>query len=161
VGVDARTAVVITVSDGVSSGHREDKSGEALQALLTGAGFAVHRALVPDEIPSIVAAIQAAAAEARLVVTTGGTGFGPRDVTPEATAQVLEREAPGLTHMMMARGLGSTVMAGLSRARAGSIGSTLVINVPGSVSGALEGVEAVLEVIPHALDLLSGDTEHR
>jgi molybdenum cofactor synthesis domain-containing protein len=161
VGVDARTAVVITVSDGVSSGHREDKSGEALQALLNGAGFAVQRAVVPDEIPSIVAAIQEAAAEARLVVTTGGTGFGPRDVTPEATAEVLEREAPGLTHMMMARGLGSTVMAGLSRARAGSIGSTLVINVPGSVSGAVEGVEAVLEVIPHALDLLSGDTEHR
>lgn len=160
-GVEARTAVVITVSDGVSSGDREDRSGEALQALLTGAGFAVQRAVVPDEIPSIVAAIQGAAAEARLVVTTGGTGFGPRDVTPEATAQVLEREAPGLTHMMMARGLGSTVMAGLSRARAGSIGSTLVINVPGSVSGAVEGVEAVLEVIPHALDLLSGDTEHR
>ena len=160
-GVEARTAVVITVSDGVSSGHREDKSGEALQALLTGAGFAVQRAVVPDEIPSIVAAIQGAAAEARLVVTTGGTGFGPRDVTPEATAEVLEREAPGLTHMMTARGLGSTVMAGLSRARAGSVGRTLVINVPGSVSGAVEGLEAVLEVIPHALDLLSGDTEHR
>jgi molybdenum cofactor synthesis domain-containing protein len=152
---------VITVSDGVSSGHREDKSGEALQTLLIGAGFEVQRAVVPDEIPSIGAAIQRATAEARLVVTTGGTGFGPRDVTPEATAQVLEREAPGLTHMMLARGLGSTVMAGLSRARAGSIGSTLVINVPGSLRGAVEGLEAVLEVIPHALDLLSGDTEHR
>jgi molybdenum cofactor synthesis domain-containing protein len=161
VGVEARTAVVITVSDGVSSGNREDKSGEALQALLTDAGFEVRRVVVPDEMPSIVTAIQRAATEASLVVTTGGTGFGPRDVTPEATAQVLEREAPGLTHMMLAHGLGSTVMAGLSRARAGSMGSTLVINVPGSARGAVEGLEAVLEVIPHALDLLSGDTEHR
>ncbi|MDP9496012.1 MAG: MogA/MoaB family molybdenum cofactor biosynthesis protein, partial [Actinomycetota bacterium] len=120
-----------------------------------------RRAVVPDEIPAIVAAIQRSVAEASLVVTTGGTGFGPRDVTPEATAQILEREAPGLTHMMLARGLASTSMAGLSRARAGSIGGTLVINVPGSARGAVEGLEALLEVIPHALDLLSGDTEHR
>jgi len=161
VGVGARTAVVITVSDGVSSGAREDKSGVALQALLSNAGFEIRREVVPDEIPAIVAAIQRSVVEARLVVTTGGTGFGPRDVTPEATAQILEREAPGLTHMMLARGLDSTAMAGLSRARAGSIGSTLVINVPGSARGAVEGLEAVLEVIPHALDLLSGDTEHR
>ncbi len=160
-GVGARTAVVITVSDGVSSGAREDKSGAALQALLSNAGFEIRREVVPDEIPAIMAAIQRSVAEARLVVTTGGTGFGPRDVTPEATAQILEREAPGLTHMMLARGLDSTAMAGLSRARAGSIGSTLVINVPGSARGAVEGLEAVLEVIPHALDLLSGDTEHR
>ena len=160
-GVGARTAVVITVSDGVSSGAREDKSGVALQALLSNAGFEIRREVVPDEIPAIVAAIQRSVVEARLVVTTGGTGFGPRDVTPEATAQILEREAPGLTHMMLARGLDSTAMAGLSRARAGSIGSTLVINVPGSARGAIEGLEAVLEVIPHALDLLSGDTEHR
>lgn len=160
-GVGARTAVVITVSDGVSSGAREDKSGVALQSLLTDVGFEVRRVVVPDEIPAIVAAIQQSVAEASLVVTTGGTGFGPRDVTPEATAQTLEREAPGLTHMMLARGLDSTAMAGLSRARAGSIGSTLVINVPGSTRGAVEGLEAVLEVIPHALDLLSGNTEHR
>lgn len=152
---------MITVSDGVSSGAREDKSGAALQALLSNAGFEIRREVVPDEIPAIMAAIQRSVAEARLVVTTGGTGFGPRDVTPEATAQILEREAPGLTHMMLARGLDSTAMAGLSRARAGSIGSTLVINVPGSARGAVEGLEAVLEVIPHALDLLSGDTEHR
>ena len=160
-GVTARTAVVITVSDGVSSGTREDKSGEALQSLLTDAGFEVSRSVVPDEIESIGAAIQTAAAGTALVVTTGGTGFGPRDVTPEATIQILEREAPGLTHMMLTRGLGSTPMAGLSRARAGSIGSTLVINLPGSTKGAVEGLEAVLEVIPHALDLLAGDTEHR
>ncbi len=157
----ARTAFVITVSDGVSSGSREDKSGEALQAMLSEAGFEVRRMVVPDEVPAVVAAIRESAGEASLIVTTGGTGFGPRDVTPEATAQVLERDAPGLTHMMMARGLEATPMAGLSRARAGSIGSTLVINVPGSSKGAVESLEAVLGVIPHALDLLSGDTEHR
>lgn len=152
---------MITVSDGVSSGTREDESGEALHSLLANAGFEVSRSVVPDEIQAIGAAIQTAAAGTALVVTTGGTGFGPRDVTPEATIQILEREAPGLTHMMLARGLGSTPMAGLSRARAGSIGSTLVINLPGSTKGAVEGLEAVLEVIPHALDLLAGDTEHR
>jgi molybdenum cofactor synthesis domain-containing protein len=161
VGVDTRLATVITVSDGVASGSREDLSGEALQALLSDAGFEVRRVVVPDEIPAIVAAIQESVAGSGLIVTTGGTGFGPRDVTPEATARVLEKEAPGLTHMMLTRGLASTVMAGLSRARAGSIGSTLVINLPGSTRGAAEGLEAVLEVVPHALDLLSGDTEHR
>lgn len=157
----ARIAGVITVSDGVSAGTREDKSGQALEAILSQAGFEVRRAVVPDEIAAIVSAIQDSAVEASLIVTTGGTGFGPRDVTPEATARVLEREAPGLTHMMMSHGLETTPMAGLSRARAGSIGHTLVINVPGSARGAVEGLEAVLEVIPHALDLLSGDTEHR
>ncbi|MEX2651101.1 MAG: MogA/MoaB family molybdenum cofactor biosynthesis protein [Acidimicrobiia bacterium] len=157
----ARIADVITVSDGVSSGTREDKSGQALEVILSQAGFEVRRAVVPDEIAAIVSAIQDSAVEASLIVTTGGTGFGPRDVTPEATARVLEREAPGLTHMMMSHGLETTPMAGLSRARAGSIGHTLVINVPGSARGAVEGLEAVLEVITHALDLLSGDTEHR
>ena len=157
----ARIADVITVSDGVSSGTREDKSGQALEVILSQAGFEVRRAVVPDEIAAIVSAIQDSAVEASLIVTTGGTGFGPRDVTPEATARVLEREAPGLTHMMMSHGLETTAMAGLSRARAGSIGHTLVINVPGSARGAVEGLEAVLDVIPHALDLLSGDTEHR
>jgi molybdenum cofactor synthesis domain-containing protein len=157
----ARLAFVITVSDGVNSGSREDKSGDALEAILSDAGFEVRRAVVPDEIPAIVGVIRESAGEAGLIVTTGGTGLGPRDVTPEATAQVLEREAPGLTHMMMTRGLEATAMAGLSRARAGSIGSTLVVNVPGSSKGAVESLEAVLDVIPHALDLLSGDTEHR
>jgi molybdopterin adenylyltransferase len=157
----ARTAFLITVSDGVSSGVREDKSGEALETILSDAGFEVRRAVVPDEIQAIAAAISESAGEAGLVITTGGTGFGPRDVTPEATARVLEREAPGLTHMMMRRGLDSTALAGLSRARAGTIGSALVINLPGSPKGAVESLEAVLDVIPHALDLLSGDTEHR
>ncbi len=153
-------AVVITVSDGVSAGVREDLSGVALEALLAGEGFAVERALVADEIDEIAGAILDAASSARLVVTTGGTGFGHRDVTPEATASVLEKEAPGLVHAMLSGGLEKTPMAALTRARAGSIGNTLVLNVPGSPRGATESLQAVLEVIPHALQLLAGDTQH-
>ena len=160
-GVAGRLALVLTVSDGVNAGTREDLSGEAVEATLREAGFEVERSVVPDEIPAITAFLEEGCTRAALIVTTGGTGFGPRDVTPEATAQVLEREAPGLTHLMMERGLESTPMAALSRARAGAVGSTLVINLPGSARGAVESLEAVIEVIPHALDLLGGDTEHR
>lgn len=157
----ALTAHVLTVSDGVSSGVREDSSGEALSRLLSEAGFEVTRSVVPDEEKAIVTALHDAAATSRLVLTTGGTGLGPRDVTPEATALVLDREAPGLTQLMMSKGLESTPMAALSRARAGAVGSTLVINLPGSEKGAVESLDAVIDVIPHALDLLAGDTEHR
>ena len=153
-------AVVITVSDGVSAGVREDLSGSALEGLLVDRGFTVERVLVADEVDEIAPAIQEASSLAQLVVTTGGTGFGHRDVTPEATASVLEKEAPGLVHAMLAGGLEKTPMAALTRARAGSIGKTLVINVPGSPRGATESLEAVLDVIPHAIQLLSGDTQH-
>jgi len=153
-------SVVITVSDGVSAGAREDMSGEALAALLTGAGFEVTRDLVPDEAGDIAAAITRASSEAELVVTTGGTGFGLRDVTPEATGRVLEREAPGLVQAMIARGLEVTPMAALTRAKAGTVGTALVINLPGSPKGAVENLEAVLDMIPHALQLLSGDNKH-
>jgi molybdopterin adenylyltransferase len=120
----------------------------------------VTTAVVPDEQSAIVSALIDASHGSRLIVTTGGTGFGPRDVTPEATDLVLEREAPGITHLMLRAGLESTKMAALSRARAGSLGTTLIVNVPGSTRGAIESMEAIMELIPHALDLLEGHTQH-
>lgn len=153
-------ATVITVSDGVSAGVREDGSGQALEEMLTSNGYQVSRDLVPDEIDRITAAITEACSNADLVLTTGGTGFGLRDVTPEATGSVLEREAPGLVHAMLARGIESTPMAALTRARAGTVGNSLVVNLPGSPKGAVENLEAIIDVIPHALQLLSGDNEH-
>lgn len=154
-------AAIITVSDGVHHGTREDDSGSALVAALTRAGIeVVARSVVPDEADRIAAVIIDACQGADLVLTTGGTGFGPRDVTPEATRKVLDRLAPGLVHAMIARGLEATPMAALSRPVAGNRGSALVINLPGSPKGAVENLEAVLDVIPHALQLLSGDTEH-
>jgi len=156
----APSAVVITVSDGVSAGVREDGSGDALERMLVDRGFEVSRDLVPDEADEITRAILAASSSASLVLTTGGTGFGLRDVTPEATASILEREASGLVHAMVARGLESTPMAALTRARAGTIGESLVVNLPGSPKGALENLEAIIDLIPHALQLLSGDNRH-
>jgi molybdenum cofactor synthesis domain-containing protein len=161
VGLSSDRAVVITVSDGVSAGVREDLSGVAVADLLSEHGFDVERTLVPDEVDEIAAAIIDAVSSAHLVVTTGGTGFSHRDVTPEATASVLEKEAPGLVHAMLAGGLEKTPMAALTRARAGSIGNCLVLNVPGSPRGATESLGAVLDVIPHALQLLAGDTRHQ
>ena len=153
-------AAVITVSDGVSAGVREDGSGRALEEMLTSNGYQVSRDLVPDQVDRIAAAITEACSSAVLVLTTGGTGFGLRDVTPEATGSVLEREAPGLVHAMLARGIESTPMAALSRARAGTMGNSLVVNLPGSPKGAVENLEAIIDLIPHALQLLSGDNEH-
>lgn len=154
------SAVVITISDGVSAGVREDGSGQAVEDMLVANGYRVDRDLVPDEIDRIVTAISEACSKADLVVTTGGTGFGSRDVTPEATAAVLEREASGLVHAMLTRGLEVTPMAALTRARAGTVGSSLVINLPGSPKGAVENLEAIIDVIPHALQLLGDDNKH-
>lgn len=144
----------------MSAGVREDGSGEALETLLSERGYSVTRDLVPDERDQIAEAIRRACAVGDLVFTTGGTGFGLRDVTPEATRELLEREAPGLVHAMLDRGLEATPMAALTRAAAGTIGATLVVNLPGSPKGATENLEAIIDLIPHALQLLSGDNRH-
>lgn len=123
-------------------------------------GHDVVRRVVPDEAELIAATIVELAASSQIVVSTGGTGFGPRDVTPEATSSVLEREAPGLAQLMIARGLESTPMAALSRLRTGTVGACLVVNLPGSTRGAVEGIDAIAGLIPHILDLLEGKTEH-
>lgn len=153
-------AAVITVSDGVSAGERPDGSGEALSEMLVDHGFEVTRDLVPDDADEIISALRRACLSASLVVTTGGTGFGLRDVTPEATRRLLEREATGLVHAMLAKGMESTPMAALTRAVAGTVGTTLVVNLPGSPKGAVENLAAIIDLIPHALQLLSGDNRH-
>lgn len=158
-GAAGPRARVLVVSDSLAAGAREDLAGPALEGRLTAAGFVVEeRRAVPDGVASVAAAlIELCAGFAGLVVTTGGTGFSPRDETPEGTAAVLERDAPGLAEAMrLAHPLGR-----LSRARAGTRGRALVLNLPGSPRGALECLEAVLDVVPHALDLLGGgDAPH-
>lgn len=151
-------AKVITVSDGVAEGTREDRSGAELAERLGRAGFdVVDRAVVADGVDSVADALRAACAGfAGLVVTTGGTGFGPRDLTPEGTRAVLERDAPGLAEAMrLASPLGR-----LSRAVAGTVGEALVLTTPGSVRGCIECLDAVLDVVPHALELLAGGRPH-
>jgi molybdopterin adenylyltransferase len=157
----ASSAAVVTVSDGVARGVREDASGQAVADLLAGSGFAVvRREIVSDDRPAIGEVLRRLAGDVRLVVTTGGTGLGPRDITPEATRDVVDREAPGLAEEMRAAGRGATPFAALSRGIAGSLGGTLVLNLPGSSTGATQSLAAVLPAIPHALDLLAGHTTH-
>jgi molybdopterin adenylyltransferase len=158
--VTHRTALVLTVSDRVAAGTREDASGDALTARLEGLGFEVQRQVVADEVPAIAAAIRAGAAEHPLVVTTGGTGLTPRDVTPQATATVLDYEVPGIAEAIRAEGRKSTAMAALSRGLVGVAGRALVVNVPGSPKGSIESLDAVVPVLDHALETLSGPFDH-
>jgi molybdopterin adenylyltransferase len=154
-------AIVLTVSDGVSAGTREDRSGAALEGLLAGAGFEVERVVVPDERDRITLSIlDAVAGGADLVVSTGGTGLGPRDVTPQSMIPLLDYQVPGLGEEMRRAGAAKTPMAMLSRSLAGVRGTSLVLALPGSEKGAIESLEAVLPAIPHALQLLKGDTRH-
>lgn len=154
----ALLAKVITVSDGVAEGTREDRSGAALVAHLRGNGFdVVDHLLSPDGTDSVAATLSAACdGFAGLVVTTGGTGFGPRDLTPEGTRAVLEREAPGLAEAMRL----VSPLGRLSRATAGTVDQALVLNTPGSTAGCIECLDAVLDVLPHALELLGGGRPH-
>jgi molybdopterin adenylyltransferase len=155
-------AYVITVSDGVSAKTREDESGQALVRILKNAGLEVSEpVVVPDDQQRIADAIVAAAARgADVVVTTGGTGLGPRDVTPQATSTVIDFEVPGIGEAMRRAGAASTPMAALSRSMAGVRGQTLIINVPGSPKGAAESLDAVMPTLAHAIRLLHGDTSH-
>ena len=153
-------ALVLTVSDGVAAGSRQDESGVALADRLALAGFRVDRTSVADDRAGIEAALRAAAIEHVLVVSTGGTGLTPRDVTPQATQAVIDYEVPGLAEAMRAAGRAKTPMADLSRGVVGVIGTSLVVNVPGSPKAALESLAALEPTLGHALETLAGPFDH-
>jgi molybdenum cofactor synthesis domain-containing protein len=156
-------AAVLTVSDGVHGGTREDRSGDTLAELLEGEGFAVERLVVPDEADVIAAAIVELAARSAVVLTTGGTGFAPRDVTPEATRTVLDRDAPGIAEAIRADARGRTPHALLARGLAGLRGGTLVVNLPGSPGGCRDGFAVLQPALVHGIELAAGDqsSQHR
>jgi len=153
---------VLTVSDGVSAGDREDASGDLLAEALVGDGWEVERRTVPDDREEIATALRDLAGTSALVLTTGGTGFGPRDVTPEATVGVLERHAPGIAEAVRADALARTPHGMLSRGTAGIVGRTLVVNLPGSPGACRDGWAMLAPAVGHAVKLLAAETtEHR
>jgi molybdenum cofactor synthesis domain-containing protein len=155
-----RRALVLTASDRSAEGSREDASGEALAGRLAGLGFAVDRQIVPDDRAEIARQLRDAAAGHELVVTTGGTGLTPRDVTPQATLDVVDYEVPGLAEAMRADGRLQTPFAALSRSVVGVLGRTLIVNTPGSPKAALESLDAIVPVLDHALETLAGPFDH-
>jgi molybdenum cofactor synthesis domain-containing protein len=155
-----RSAVVLTISDGVSAGTRQDESGAALAARLEELGYTVERATVADEMDEIATAISGATGHAALVISTGGTRLGPRDVTPQTLHGLLDYEIAGFGEQMRAFGRTRTPMADLSRSMAGVLGTTLVIAVPGSRGGALDSLTAIEPLLDHALETLGGHTQH-
>jgi molybdenum cofactor synthesis domain-containing protein len=162
ISLAGRSALVLTVSDRCFAGTQTDSSGPAVVAVLAEAGALVLAVkVVPDEREGIIAELKSAvAAGTSLVVTTGGTGMAPRDITPEATLEVCERLTPGLAELMRKDGERHTPFAALSRGVCGIAGKTLILNLPGSPAGARSSLRAVLSLLPHALDLLAGNTEH-
>lgn len=158
-----KPVAVITVSDSTFAGKRADASGPAVKARLEELGWLVTVSdVVPDDVSFITERLIAVADSGQVcaIFTTGGTGVAPRDVTPEATRAVIEREIPGMGELMRARGRNSTAFATLSRAIAGTRGRVLIVNLPGSPRGAVESLDAIVELVPHVLELLSGQTEH-
>jgi molybdopterin adenylyltransferase len=155
-----RSAMVITASDRSAAGERDDSSGARVAARLEALGFRVERSVVPDDQPTIERALVDATARHVVVITTGGTGLTPRDVTPQATHAVIDYEIPGLAEAMRAEGRLHTPMASLSRAVAGVRGRSLVINLPGSPTGAIESLAAIEPVLDHALETLAGPFDH-
>jgi molybdopterin adenylyltransferase len=152
-------AAVLTVSDGVHAGVREDSSGDALAELLREEGFDVVRRVVSDDAPLIASAIEGLAGSgALLILTTGGTGFAPRDVTPEATRSAIDREAPGIAEAIRADAIARTPHALLSRGVAGLRGQTLVVNLPGSPGGCRDGFAVIRPALLHGIELAAGDT---
>jgi molybdenum cofactor synthesis domain-containing protein len=155
-----RSALVLTASDRSAAGERNDATGDGVARRLESIGFRIERGVVPDERPAIEGALKAGAATHPLVVTTGGTGLTPRDVTPQATLAVVDYEVPGLAEAMRAAGRQSTPLADLSRAVVGVRGGSLIVNLPGSPKGALESLEAIVPVLDHALETLAGPFDH-